>query len=374
MIEIRECKSRKERRNFLNFPLKLYKNNPYFVPPLYLDEKKIFKSNYYYNKVCESKFYNAYKDNKMVGRIQFILQKEANKKWKQKRIRFTRFDCIDDQEVASKLFKKGFEFVKEKQMEEIVGPLGYSDFEREGLLIEGFEYDSTFEEQYNYSYYQKLIENIGFKKEIDWLERRLFPKANIDLEKYKKISNTILNRANLKLLTDITIKDVCVKYADRLFNLIDESYEDLYQTVPFLDSQRKDVIKAFKLILAPEYIRIIVDKNDDPVAFGLSFPSIGKAMRKSGGKLYPSTLIKLIKAIKHPEGLDLGLVGIKKKYLNSGVAGAIFIEILSAFANGQYKFYETNLNLEDNIEIQKNWEKFENIQHKKRRAFVIKVN
>lgn len=374
MIEIRECNNLKERRRFLNFPLKLYKNNPYFVPPLYIDEKKIFKKNYYYNQVCESKFYNAYKDGKLVGRIQFILQKAANSKWNQKRIRFTRFDCIDDQEVANKLFEKGFEFAKEKSMEEIVGPLGYSDFEREGLLIEGFNYDSTFEEQYNFPYYQKLIENIGFKKEVDWLERRLFPKANIDLEKYKKISDTILKRANFTLLTDISIDDVCKKYADRLFDLIDESYADLYQTVPFLDSQRKDVIKAFKLILSPEYIRIIVDKNDDPVAFGLSFPSIGKALQNSGGKLYPLTLIKLLKAIKHPKGLDLGLVGVKKKYLSKGVAGAIFIEILLAFSNGKYEFYETNLNLEDNIEIQKNWEKFENIQHKKRRSFVIKVH
>jgi len=144
MIKIIECKSLSEKRRFLNFPLNLYKGNPYFVPPLYMDEKKIFSKNYIYSETCESIFFNAYKEGKHVGRIEGIIQKAANEKWNQSRIRFTRFDFIDDYEVVKALLDKVVEWGKSKRLKQLVGPLGYSDFEREGLLIEGFNELSTF--------------------------------------------------------------------------------------------------------------------------------------------------------------------------------------------------------------------------------------
>ena len=173
MIEVREVKTKKEQKEFLNFPLDLYDNNPYFVPPLYGDEKKIFKKNYMYLDQAEAIYFNAYKDNKIVGRISGIIQNAANEKNNEKRVRFTRFDSIDDQEVANALFSKVEAWAKEKGMDTVVGPLGFSDLEREGLLVEGFDQLSTFEEQYNYDYYPKLVENYGFVKEVDWLESKL---------------------------------------------------------------------------------------------------------------------------------------------------------------------------------------------------------
>ena len=173
MIEIRKVKTKKEQRDFVNFPLKLYKNCEFFAPPLYVDEMKMFKKNYVYYDQSISVFFNAYENGKIVGRIQGILQKASNEKWGQKRVRFTRFDSIDNQEVANKLFEAIEDWAKENNMTEIVGPLGFSDLEREGLLIEGFDELSTFEEQYNYDYYQKLIENLGYQKEVDWVERKL---------------------------------------------------------------------------------------------------------------------------------------------------------------------------------------------------------
>ena len=166
MVELREVKTKKEIKDFIEFPLKLYKKCPYFVPPLYSDEKESFKKDYFYYDQCKAIYYNAYRDGKMVGRIQGILQMAANEKWGQKRVRFSRFDSIDDEEVAFALFDKVTEWAKSFGMTEVVGPLGFSDLEREGLLIEGFDELSTFEEQYNYPYYQKLIENYGFEKVV----------------------------------------------------------------------------------------------------------------------------------------------------------------------------------------------------------------
>ena len=166
MVEIRKVSTKKERKEFVEFPLKLYKNNPYFVPPLYSDEMNIFKSDYMYYDQAEAVYFNAYRGGKMVGRISGILQVAANRKWNQNRARFTRFDAIDDQEVANALFKAVEDWAKSKQADELVGPLGFSDLEREGLLIQGFDWLNTFEEQYNYDYYQRLIENCGFDKEI----------------------------------------------------------------------------------------------------------------------------------------------------------------------------------------------------------------
>ena len=178
MITLKEVTTAKERKAFLNFPLKLYKGNPYFVPPLMIDEKKIFKPDYVYNETCDVIFFNAYKDGKMAGRISGIIQRAANEKWGQNRVRFTRFDCINDYDVAKTLFDGVVAWAKEKGITEIVGPLGYSDLEREGLLIDGFDQLCTFEEQYNHQYYQALIEKYGFTKEVDWLEFKLYIETN----------------------------------------------------------------------------------------------------------------------------------------------------------------------------------------------------
>lgn len=372
MIEIREALSRKEQKRFIEFPLKLYKGNPYFVPPLYADEKAMFKKDYCYNAFSKSVFYNAYKDGKMVGRISGILHYGANEKWGTKQVRFTRFDCIDDQEVANALFEKVAQFAKENGMEELVGPLGYCDMEREGLLIEGFDYLSTYEEQYNYPYYQKLIENYGFTKDVDWTERRLYPPEKID-PTIEKLVARIMERNHFRVAEFKSMKEIIDKYADAFFELVDESYSGLYQTVPFLEGQRKDIIKAFKVLLSPRYIRLIVNEKDELVAFGLCFPPIGKALQRSGGRLTPWTLCKIFHVIRHPKVLDLGLVGVSKRFQNTGAAWVIFLEMMHMLKDGEFEYYETNLNLEDNLDIQNNWNRFPNIIHKRRRAFIKKI-
>ncbi len=372
MFRLIEVKNRKEIHDFLNFPLKLYKGNPYFVPPLYRDEKKIFDKNDYRLSNNKVAFYAVYENKKIVGRIQAILSMTSNEKRKQKRVRFTRFDAIDNQEVAHFLFEAVKEFALSNEMEEIVGPLGYNDLDREGLLIEGFNELSTFEEQYNYPYYQKLIENEGFHKEVDWVERKIIAPKECD-QKIVEITDLMMRRNNLHLIKGLKARELIRKYGDGFFNLVDEAYKDLYMTIDFSPKEREELIKTFKLILSEKWIRIIVNSNDEVVGIGLCFPSIGKALQKSGGRLTPCALFKLIRSIHKPKILDLGLIAIKKEYQGSGVAWAILIELIKMLKKEKIQHCETNLNLEDNFAIINNWHRFDNIQHKRRRSFVKRI-
>ncbi|MGN1295589.1 MAG: hypothetical protein ACI4U5_04205 [Bacilli bacterium] len=372
MIEVKEVKSKKEIKEFINFPLKLYKNNPYYVPCLYGDEKKLFKKNYLYCDQATSKCFAAYKDGIMVGRIQAIIQHASNKKWNQKRVRFTRFDSIDDQEVASSLFDQSIKWAKDNKMEEIVGPLGFSDLDREGLLIEGFEELSTFEEQYNYEYYQKLIENYGFIKEVDWVERKLTLQGEID-PRFKKITERIMKKFNLHFSTCKNVNEFIKKYADQFFDIIDETYNNIYATVPFTEKMKENLISNFKLIVKIDNVTVIVDENDKVVAFGLCFPSIAKSVRDTKGKLFPFGFVKILKEINHPEGIDLALIGCKEEYQLKGVGSALIYEVMKMLKKPNIKWAETNLNLEDNENIINQWKNFENVLHKRRRCYVKKI-
>ena len=373
MIEVIEVKTKKQIREFINFPLNLYKNNPYFVPPLYIDEKKLFNKNYIYNDQAEAVYYNAYLDGKIVGRISGILQHASNEKWNQKRVRFTRFDSIDNQDVANALFSKVENWAKEHQMEEIVGPLGFSDLDREGLLIEGFDELSTFEEQYNYPYYQKLIENYGFVKEVDWLERKLKAPKVID-ERLERVSSYMMKKCKLKFVEVKSTRQFLKQYSDALFEIIDTTYDNLYQTVPFTDAMKKMMIDNFKLIINIKYVATIVDENNRVVCFGICFPSIAKALQKSGGRLTIPAIFRLLKALKKPNIIDLGLIGVLPEYQMRGISTAIIAALQKMISDGNIEYAETNLNLETNNNIQNQWKNFDGEIHKRRRSFVKRIN
>lgn len=374
MITIKEVKTKKEQKQFIEFPLKLYKGCPYFVPPLYSDEKAMFKKNYHYYEQSESIFFNAYdENNKMVGRIQGIIQKASNEKWNQKRIRFTRFDSIDNQEVANTLFNALEQWGKSKGMEDIVGPLGFSDLEREGLLIEGFDEISTFEEQYNYEYYAKLIENNNFVKEIDWVERQLKKPEVVD-ERYERISKLMMKKYKLHFGVVKNMNEFLTKYADGFFDILDVTYDKIYGTVPFTKSMKENLIKSFKLIVSVDNVAVILDENEKIVAFALTFPSLSNALVGTKGKLTPRTLIRLLKAIKKPKSIDLGLIGVLPEYEMRGISSAFIGTIMEWLASGKYTHAETNLNLEDNVHILNQWKAFDARLHKRRRAYIKKIN
>ncbi len=372
MVTIREVKTKREQREFLNFPLDLYRDNPNFVPPLYLDEKKIFRKDYVYYDTCEAVYYNAYRDGRIVGRISGILQKAANEKNREKRVRFTRFDAINDQEVADALFGAVEAWARQKGMDTVCGPLGFSDLEREGLLIEGFDQLSTFEEQYNADYYQALIERCGYGKEVDWTESKIYPPEKND-GALARVTEKLMARYKLHFGPAKNVNDFLSRYADGLFALLDKSYDHLYGTVPFTDGMKKLMIDNFRLIIDLDHVAAILDENDNIVCLGICFPSIAKAVQPSKGHLTPAAIVRILRALKHPKIIDLGLIGIDPEWANRGISVAISAALERMLREDGVEYAETNLNLEDNYAIQNQWKRFVAVRHKRRRSFVKKL-
>jgi GNAT superfamily N-acetyltransferase len=307
-----------------------------------------------------------------VGRIQGILQKAHNQKTGEKRIRFTRFDAVDDQAVADALFRTLENWGRSKGMDTVCGPLGFSDLEREGLLIEGFDELATFEEQYNADYYQRLIENLGYRKEVDWEERKIYLPENDD-GKLEQMADYVMKRYNLHFGPAKNKRDFIRRYGDPFFELLDKSYADIYGTVPFTDGMKKMLIDNFNLIIELKYVGVILDEHENVVCLGLCFPSLARALQKSGGKLTPAALLRVLRAIKKPKILDLGLVAVDPEWANRGVATVVSAHIMKLLREEGIEYCETNLNLEDNRSIINMWKRFKAVQHKKRRAYVKQI-
>lgn len=374
MIEVREVKTKKEIKEFINFPIRLYKDNKFFVPPLYMDELKMFKPNYVYYDQSNAKCFIALKDGKTVGRIQAIIQNASNQKWNEKKIRFSRFDSIDDQEVANALFDKLKEFAKEYNLDTMVGPLGFSDLEREGLLIEGFDEPQTFEEQYNYSYYQKLIENYGFTKDVDWTESVIKNQADPKIQdKIIRLAETVMKRNNLHIGKAKNVKDFLNKYANQFFDILDETYENIYGTVPFTDGMKKLLISNFNLLIDLRFVCVVLNEKEECVCMGLCLPSIAEAVKKSNGHLTLPAILRILKAKKNPKIIDFALIGVKPTYQMKGVNVIILAEIMKMLRNKNVLYAETNLNLETNQEVLAQWKYFDAKTNKRRRCFIKKI-
>ena len=369
MIEIKKVETAKDIKEFIEYPLRIYKNCPYFIPPLYGDEKKLLKSGGE-NESAEAIFLLAKRDGKTVGRIQGLIQKQHNEKRNCLQMRFTRFDCADDQEVASALFNAVEDWGRKRGMTEICGPLGYSDLDREGLLVEGFEENSTFEEQYNYPYYKTLLENIGFRKDVDWVEYELRkPEKRNDV--LARVAERTLRMNKLHIASTKPSKKAYIeKYRDGFFDCLDECYRDLYGTVPLTKEAQDELISQFLMIVNKEFAVFICDENEHVVGFGICFPGIGDAVKKSGGRLTPATLIKILKTVNKPKTIDLGLVAVRPEYQKKGVNAVILNGLAEMLCSDKIETCETNLNLEDNAPVQAQWKYFNARQHKRRRSYI----
>lgn len=372
MIKLERVITKKQRKDFLNFPLKLYKGNPYFTPPLMMDERKIFKQDFVYNDICDAVYFNAYKDGVMAGRISGILQKAANEKNSKKQVRFTRFDVIEDLEVAKALFKAVEDWAIGLGMDEVVGPLGFSDLEREGMLIDGFDTPATFEESYNYPYYQTFMEALGYQKEVDWTGSHIRVPKDYDGE-LDNLADFVMKRYNLHLGPARNTNDFLKRYADGIFELLDKSYELLYGTVPFTEGMKKMMIDNFKMVVDVKNVAVILDENDKMICFGLAFPGIADAVRPSGGRLTPMALIRLLKALKKPSVIDLCLIGVDPEWLNRGVSVIVSANLMKMLQRPEVQYADTNLNLEDNYAIQNQWKRFDEKKVKLYRCYGKKI-
>ena len=373
MIEVREVKTCRQRREFLAFPNRLYRGNPSYVPALYMDERKIFRKDYVYNDTCESVYYNAYRDGKVVGRISGIIQRASNEKRGEKRVRFTRFDCIEDFEVARSLFAAVEKWAVARGMDTVCGPLGFSDLEREGMLIEGFDQPSTYEEQYNAPWYPEFVERLGYAKEVDWTESQITAPTPEDQAEMQKMADFVMRRYHLKFGPARNVDDFLNRYADGLFEILDKSYDQLYGTVPFSDGMKKLMIDNFRLLISLDYVAVVLDENDKVVLLGVCLPSIAKAVQRSGGRLTPCFLMDVLRAKRRPEIIDLALIGVDPDWLNRGVSVMVAAELGKMLARPGIRYAETNLNIEDNYAIQNLWRRFGRKDHKRRRAYVKKL-
>ena len=366
--------TRAQRKAFVEFPLKLYKNHPCFVPPLYGDEMAQFKKNHAYSDTCNTVFFLAVQEKKVVGRIQGILQRQSNELRSEKRVRFTRFDAIDDVTVAKALFDAVENWAREQGMDSVCGPLGYSDLEREGLLIDGFDQLSTFEEQYNYDYYPALLEACGYGKEIDWLEFKLKAPSNPN-PMLGRVAERALELSGLHVVdtSKMSKRKYIDTYKDGFFDCLDECYRHLFGTVPFTENMKKQMIDQFMLILNKEYLMILCDESERVVAFALCIPGIGEALQKSGGRLTPAAICRVLHAAKKPRTLDLGLIAVRPAYQAAGVNAVMLHRMIEYLQSGKVEYAETNLNLETNTQVMAQWKYFDTIQHKRRRCYIKKI-
>lgn len=371
-VEIKEVQSRRELREFVNFPEKLYRHNPYYVPPLEfdqmdtLDQKKGAAQEF-----CDSKLYLAYKDGKLAGRVAAIVNRLANKQWNHKEVRFGWYDFIDDREVSKALMDKVEEFGRKYGMESVVGPLGFTDFDPEGLLVEGFDQLSTMALIYNYPYYVDHIEEMGFQKDADWIEYKIeVPKALP--ERVARMANIIEQRANVHV-TPLTRKLIKEKdYAHKIFKIINECYKNLYNFTVLPEKMADKYIGFYLKVLDLNYVSLVENDNDEIVAFGITMPSIVRALQRSRGKLFPFGWWYLAKSLffKREEGVEMLLVGVNPEYRNSGVNTLVQLDMFKKYTDAGVKWAETNAILETNIKNQGQFKEFDRECKKRRRSYI----
>lgn len=375
MIEIVEVTTKKQQKQFVDFPTKLYKDNQFYVHPLRGDELNWFdpKKNVSFDE-CDIVFYLALKDGKVAGRVCGIVQKVFNAKTNSKRVRFGRLDFIEDFEVAKALIDAVEKWAKEKGMDTVHGPLGFHDLDREGLLIEGFDQLATFEENYNYPYYQDYLEKLGYKKETDYLAFRINLPEKTD-PRIKRIGDMMMKKYKLHIATARNLNEYLDKYKDGIFDLIDEAYGDLYGVIPYNDKLRKQIIGQFKMIINMNFIITLLDEKENVIAFGFALPSLAEAVQKSKGKLFPLGAFRILHEKKHCKVADFGLVGVKKEFQGKGLTAIILDYVISQAKEIGVTSVETNQSLEDNHKILQTWKNFDDVKnHKRYRCFIKNLN
>ena len=372
MIIIKEIRSKRDKKKFVDFPNRLYRKNKYYIPTFFKDELEMLspKTNAAY-QYSETKFFLAYRNKKIVGRICALINHAYNEKKNYKQMRFCRFDVIDDFEVTKLLFDQVINWAKERGFNEIIGPIGFSDLDKQGLLIEGFAEESNTITLYNHPYYIKHLEKLGFKKDIDWLEYQVLAPASMS-ERINRMSNIITKRYGYKLVKFKKRKDM-KPYIKAGFDLINESFDHLYGTVPLNDYQIEKVLKQFVTLVNLNFLYLVTNKEDELIGLGLMVPSLNKATKKSNGRLFPFGAIRALFALRHPKVLDMYLIAVKPEYQNLGVNVLMLCEGIKSGIKYGISHAETGPELEDNINVQSLWKEFETKQHRRRRCYKLKI-
>lgn len=374
MVEIRQIEpTKKALKRFVTFPIDtLYRDNPYYVPPLVSDDvATLMPTENPAFEFCESVYFMAYRDGKPVGRIAGIINHLVNQRCDKKEGRFGWIDFINDYDVAKALIDAVAEWAREKGMKRLTGPLGFTDMDREGLLVEGFEEVATQATTYSFPYYHELIEEMGFAKDIDWVEFRVEVPEEVP-QRMHRVAEIVRKRFDLHTVKYTSRKKLVADYGDAIFKLINEAYDSLFGYSPLSEKQIQHYIKMYLPFLPLDDLSLVVKPDGELIGVGISIPSLSKALIKSRGRLFPFGWFHLLKAFKgHNDVVDLLLIALKPEYQGKGVNALFFDDLIPYFIKFGYKWADTGHELEDNERVQQQWAYFNFRQNKRRRAYFM---
>lgn len=371
MIEVKQISPTKANlKKFTQFQIDLYANNPYYVPPLVSDDVRTLNpaDNPAFD-FCEAAYFMAYRDGKPAGRIAGIINHQVNNDSRHKKARFGFVDFIDDPEVSAALFKAVEDWARGRGMKHLIGPLGFTDLDHEGMLVEGFEELGTMATIYNYPYYPQHIERLGYRKESDWVEFIMDVPDDIP-EKYARIADIVRRKYKLRNLHYTSRRRIKDEYGRALFHLINEAYDGLYEYSHLSERQIDYYISLYLDLLNLYLVSLVVDENDLLVGVGISMPSMSRALQKSRGKMLPFGWWHLLKGLKGKnDRVDLMLVAVRPEYQNKGVNALLFTDLIPKYIANGYKWAESNPEMETNAKVQGQWDYFRHRQHRRRRSY-----
>ena len=375
-VEIKRVTKKSELKRFIRFNYEFYKNNPYAVPDLYDDMLGTFspKKNAAF-EFCEADYFLAYREGRIVGRVAAIINHRANEQWQKKTVRFGWIDFIDDLEVSRALIGAVKQWGKERGMDTIEGPLGFTDMDAEGMLIEGFDQLSTMATIYNYPYYPRHMEQLGMEKSADWVEMKIYVPDEIP-EKHKRISDIIARKYNLHVRKLTSKREVLRSgLAHDIFRLINDAYAPLFNFSRMTERQIDQYVRMYVPVLDLRMVSIVENEQNEIVAVGISMASLSEALQKAKGRLLPFGWFHLLKALfwKRPKMLDLLLVGVRPDYQNKGVNALLFTDLIPVYQQLGFEYAESNPELELNEKVQNQWQYFKTEQHKRRRCFKAQI-
>lgn len=362
--------TRRELNGYVKFGIDLYEGNDCYVPPLIFDEvETLMPQKNPAFEFCRAQSFMAYRDGKAAGRITAIINDKVNERTGRLQARFGFVDFVDDPVVVDALFNAAEQWSREQGMTEIIGPMGFSDMDHEGMLVEGFDELGTMATIYNYPYYPAHMVRMGYVKDADWIEFRMTVPEGIP-DKMARIAEIVRKKYNLRVLKYTSGKKIKADYGQELFNLINEAYDRLYGYSPLSPKQIDYYIDMYLGILKLEYVPVIVDEAGKLVGVGITMPSLSRALQKSRGRLFPTGWFHLLRALRgHNDTVDLMLVAIAPEYQNKGVNALLFADLIPVYIKNGVKFAESNLEFEDNANVQAQWQYFEHRQHRRRRAY-----
>ena len=371
-VQIREIRTKRELKHFIQFANDLYRDCPYYCPPLFFDEMNCFNAET--NPALEVSDYQlwmAYRDGKPVGRIAGIINHRANEKWNVKHVRFGWFDFIDDLEVSKALLDTVAAWGKERGMDALNGPVGFTDFDHEGLLLEGYEYLPALASLYNYPYYVKHVDAYGLTKEADWIEIQVYPPYVVP-ERLDRIANIVKERSHVRVDKIQNSRELVRKYGIEYMDVIDTAYQKLYNFQPMTDAQKKYYMKMYFPMLNFDFVTVVVNEKDEIVGVGLGMPDISEALRKCGGKLFPFGWYHILKALKAKkmDAFDMLLIAVRPDYQDKGINALFFQDWIPYIAKYEIKRMETTNILETNTKNIANFTQFDHKIHKRHRAYI----